>query len=546
MFLKRLYPKYDFKIKDLRRSIPWLHLDGVTFQFMETWGIGIFLIAYALQLKANYFHIGILLALPYLGNLSQLVGAYLVEKYRKRKLINFFTVLISRSAILLVSSLVFFKTNSFVVYFLIFFYMIRYFVGNTGGSPWNSWMRDLIPRRIMGRYFARRLKYMTLAAIGASAIGAFIETKWKAVSPDTVIYSYALIIFLAALSGFVELFALFKITEPPMPDVAEGQESMSFLSKMKMPFNDMNYRKLMVFIGLWNFAIFLAFPFFGPYLLDTIKLDASMVSYLTILSQITNVLVIGIWGGLSDRFSNKSVLSFACPLYLFAIFMWIFTTFPTPHGFTMPLLIIIYSLVGIAQAGVNLSTANIALKLAPSGGSATYLSANGIIISISAGIAPIIGGIAADIFKYMKLEMSWRFEAKNLEIIVNTLSISHWDFLFIFSTLLGLYSLSKLNEVVETGEVEEKIVVKEFFAKTSQSIGSLSNINGVKAAFLFMSPFEYEEVLEEDPVTKELKKKIIKKRKKRKPALTFIRKDKSNANPIEDKDKTEGNTNHSN
>ena len=67
----------------------------------------------------------------------------------------------------------------------------------------------------------------------------------------------------------------------------------------------------------------------------------------------------------AHRFSNKSLLAFCAPLFIAYIF-----ALPSPRSRaapTIPLLIVIHILMGVATAGVTLGSANIALELAPRG-----------------------------------------------------------------------------------------------------------------------------------------------------------------------------------
>lgn len=83
---------------------------------------------------------------------------------------------------------------------------------------------------------------------------------------------------------------------------------------------------------------------------------------------------------------------------MLSILAWTFTTMPDKYFLTMPILIGIHIVMGIAGAGVSLASGNIALKLAPKGQATAFLATNTISNSIVAGIAPILGGKFADLW----------------------------------------------------------------------------------------------------------------------------------------------------
>jgi MFS family permease len=78
---------------------------------------------------------------------------------------------------------------------------------------------------------------------------------------------------------------------------------------------------------------------------------------------------------------------------------------PEKYVLTMPLLIIIHIFMGISTAGVTLASGNIGLKLAPKGQATSYLAANSLVNSVSAGVAPILGGSFVDFFNGLQLDL---------------------------------------------------------------------------------------------------------------------------------------------
>ena len=108
------------------------------------------------------------------------------------------------------------------------------------------------------------------------------------------------------------------------------------------PFEDINFRSLVMFLGSWNFAINLAAPFFTVYMLQRLGLEMSLIIGLTVLSQLMHFAFLGLWGKFTDRFSFKSVLGISRPLFVLCILAWAFTTMRERNILTVPLLIVIH------------------------------------------------------------------------------------------------------------------------------------------------------------------------------------------------------------
>ena len=146
----------------------------------------------------------------------------------------------------------------------------------------------------------------------------------------------------------------------------------------------------------------------------------------------------------------------------------------------MPLLIGIHIVMGIAGAGVSLSSGNIALKLAPKGQATAFLATNTISNSIVAGIAPILGGKFADFFAGRQLAWTLKYTSPMGEWTLPTLNLQQWDFFFVLAFFIGLYSMRRLAMIKEVGEVDEDIVIKQLFSEVRTQVRTLSSVDGVR------------------------------------------------------------------
>lgn len=481
-FFERLHPAASLSHRDVMLGLRWVVRDGLFSQGMETLVIGPFLVAYALELGASNLMIGLLAAIPQLAQFNQIPGVYLIEKIRKRRLISVVTAGLSRPALLVMAAAAFIESSQAALTVLAVGFTVRYLLGAMAGVSWNAWMRDLIPQDLLGRFFANRLAMMTAFGAAVSILAGALVDLWREAWPGEVRYAFVVLLVLAFISGVICVYCIARIPEEQMPATTV---EFRFLETLSRPFRDENFRRLILFLASWNFAINLAAPFFAVYLLDLLHLDLTLVIALTVLSQLTNVLVLRLWGRVADRFSNKSVLAVAAPLFILCIFAWTFTTMPDKHAFTLPLLVVIHALTGIATAGVTLASGNIGLKLAPKGEGAAYLAAASLATALAAAIAPIIGGAFADFFQARELSLTIHWVSPVSDVVIEAANLRHWDFFFLFATVLGLYSIHRLALVREVGEVDEHIVLHEILMETRRNVRAISTIAGLKQATEF-------------------------------------------------------------
>ncbi|MCX9010413.1 MAG: MFS transporter [Candidatus Methanoperedens sp.] len=467
---KRFTVKDNLTEEEIRYGLRNVIKDGLTSQAMGTLTGGIFLVAFALKLGASNMVIGLLAAIPSLAQLIQIPSVYLVEKYRIRRPICVYSSALSRIFWLLIALIPFMFSLETGLAVLIVALLLQSALGGIGGCGWNSWMRDLVPHDCLGSFFSKR---MSLAAILGSALSlaaGFYLDRWKNMFPENELYGYSILFFFGFLAGMLGVYFIARIPEPSMAPLGERLKLSKLITQ---PFQDTNFRNLIMALGPWNFAVNLASPFFTVYMLKSLQLNMSFIIALTVLSQITNLAFLRIWGRFSDRFSNKSVLTICGTVFMLTVLAWTFTAPPQKSILTIPLLIAIHIFTGISNAGISLTSGNIGFKLAPKGKATGYLASMGIVNSLSAGIAPVLGGIFADFFTKRQFSWTMTWTGPENEVAFQVFNLHEWGFFFFFAFLIGLYAIHRLTKVKEPGEVEERVIIYEFIYEVGRSIKAI-------------------------------------------------------------------------
>jgi len=460
--------------------------NGVGIQVMETLAVGAFLTSFAVVLGASNFVIGLLAATPHFSQLAQIPALAVVDRYRDRKKVYFVSGFIARPMLLLIGAAAFVSNSNLALAIIVVAFMIRYAMGAFLGCAWGSWMRDLVPDRMMGEIFGERQKRMIFVGAILSLFAAGFVDAWAHWIPLPTTYGYAVIYALAFFGGAYGVYAGNHIYEPPM--ASDGPQE-HWLAQLRAPFRNKNFRRVLSFLASWNFAINLAAPFFTVHMLKRIELSLASVVALGTLSQMAAYMMVSQWGLIADRFSNKSVLSVCAPLFVACIFLWTFTMFPERHAFTIPLLIAIHIATGVASAGVTLASGNITLKLAPRGNATAYLSVSSLVNSLAAGTASMAGGLTADYFLSRKLSVVLRYQQPSGDSEFSALMFTQWDFFFLLAAVLGLYALHRLSLVREEGHVTEGVVIETLLSNARQGMRNLSTIAGLRSATEF--PLEW-------------------------------------------------------
>lgn len=435
---------------------------------------GVIMTGFALALGAGPLAIGLLAAMPLMAQAAQLPAIVWVERTGERRKISLTTISLARVLILALALIPLMDRGAWPIALLVVAQTAISVLGSVGGCALNSWLHQLLPAQGLGVFFGRRLFWATTLACAGSLVAGVIVDRWPF---GQAVGGYAFVFAAAGLAGFVSSWFLARVSEPAMPRFAHE----SIWSRIRSPFRDDNFRRLLFFMGAWNVVSNLALPFLPVYLMKQLGLSLSTVTTLWVVSQSANALTIYLWGRLSDRFSNKAVLAVALPVYFACMLGMVFTALPIMNGWTLPALYLVHIVMGAASGGIGLATGNIGLKLAPQGHGTSYLAAISLVGATAGGIAPIVGGALAEWFSAYKLAIlvRWISPLKTQEIAV--VGFHHWEFLFAISAVLGFYVMHALSRVQEGPEISERAVMQEFGLEAMRTVNTISSIAGLLA-----------------------------------------------------------------
>ncbi|MFC2021324.1 MFS transporter [Chloroflexota bacterium] len=486
---KIFQPKPTLSEKEIKTGLRWLTWEGTVslgFNSITTSGI---LVAFALALGADNLQIGVLAAIPFIMQILQIPGIWLVEKFRRRKAIALLSWLPAQLLwfpIALIPFLLPVPGNT-AISLLLGIMAVRGLFNAITSSAWNGWIRDLVPQSILGRFFSRRMAFATISGVVFSLGAAFFVDYWRTQAPEgSAVFGYTYVLLFGAIFlGLASPIFMALMPEPLMQSVTGPQPAVG--QRLAAPFKDPNFRRLMQFLFYWGFASNLAIPFFAIHMLQRLGLPVLWVIALSVLSQMFNILFLRVWGPLADRFGNKSVLSVGISLYLLVILGWIFTTLPERYFLTMPLLVLLHIMAGIASAAVTFTVGTIGLKLAPQGEATSYLTGASLATNLGAGLGPLAGGLLADFFNVRQLNLIFTWSDPFGTFQVPALSIIGRDFLFGIAFILGLFTLAVLAAIKEEGEESREVILQSLMSPMHEFTRPMSSVPG----FNFFSSFPF-------------------------------------------------------
>ena len=440
---------------------------------------GVILVAFALALGAGPMVVGLLGAIPFMAQAAQLPGSVLVEKWRRRRLMGVSAIAAALVLLLALALLPFLDLDAPLAWVVAVQAAVSLLVA-LGSSAVNSWLHQLLPAQELGRFFSRRLfAGTTLACLGTLGAGLLVDHL-----PVNKLHAYALAFALSALAGFVSSWYLGRAPEPRMHDAGPA---VPVLQRLRSPFKDRNFRRLLVFLGAWNLASNVAAPFLTVYLMNQLGYGLGLVTALWVTSQLANAFTLYLWGRLSDRLSNKAILAVALQAYFLCTVGLVFTDVGPSPRVQLALLFLLHVAMGAASGGIGLATGNLGLKLAPQGEGTAYLASIGLVSAVAGGTAPLAAGSLAQALQAAELSVLVRWAGSSAHGEVSVLAFAHWEFLFALSALLGLYVMHALSRVEEGRDISERQVMQEFALEALRGINQLSSVAGALGSLF---PFE--------------------------------------------------------
>lgn len=203
--------------------------------------------AFAHILGFSDFAFGLMSAIPFIATLGQLPAAIIVERTGLRKYLWFNASIVSRMLWMVLAAvpLIFWpgrqgSTTAVVLALGIIF--ISNFLAHLSTPPWLTWMGDLIPRRIRGRYFAKRVQLSTAVQIVAiivislilRSVGTTHGGNENAVDDRTLLITICVIFAVGAILGTVDILLFRKVREIRPPRNQEF-ERPSFVFNVARP-----------------------------------------------------------------------------------------------------------------------------------------------------------------------------------------------------------------------------------------------------------------------------------------------------------------------
>ncbi|MDZ8079970.1 MAG: MFS transporter [Nostoc sp. DcaGUA01] len=398
----------------IRRSLKASTVDSVLAAVYSIGTSGILIANFLVELDASPVIFGMLSSIPMLVNLIQPLGAYLSERSTSRfhhalrthgiaRLLWLILVIAIASA-----SWGVLNTNQLVTLTLLIL-LLSHLLAGLGTASWLSWMANIIPRRLRGRYFGIRNSAASLTNLICVPIAGLVLSHWY----GGVLQGYGVILLLSMIFGIIGLGCqYFQVDMNPRSQntyvgkLAQTSEIQSDATKNESSqetqlvytppeqlnssiWKNSNFLRFLLYFGLWTLAFNLSAPFFNLYMLDTLDLNVSYVTIYTSLQAGANFVMLILWGKLADKIGNRPILLFGGILVAATPLLWLgIGVNRLDIWLWLPLL---HILTGGTGAAMDLCNNNIQLGIAPIKNQSIYFAIAAAVAGASGALGTTIG-----------------------------------------------------------------------------------------------------------------------------------------------------------
>jgi MFS family permease len=254
---------------------------------------------------------------------------------------------------------------------------------NLAPPIWFSWMGDLIPRRLLSRYWGGRMRMMQGVWLVTYIPLVLFGFKYQALGLSLP-QAFFIITLLGVAAGVVDIILFLWVWEPP-PVVASKRP---ILETILEPMRQGSFRSYMVWNCAYSASVMVGAAFMLLYVLKVLALPLWQVMIMWWMPGIGSMLSSAFWGRLIDRYGSRPILVLCTALKPLAPL--VFFVIDRENAFVVLSCFFIFD--NMLNMGSQLATNGFMLRMAPRENRGMFVAAISSLPGIAGGLSAIAGG----------------------------------------------------------------------------------------------------------------------------------------------------------
>ncbi|MEE2657014.1 MAG: MFS transporter [Candidatus Latescibacterota bacterium] len=405
----------------------------------QTVGIGTAVFTgYALHLGADESYIALVTSVAYLLATVQLLSPLVVQRIRRRKRFIIGTGLVEilfRTALPVVPLLF---AKSLQLKALLALVALGLLCGYAISPFYNTWVANTVPEKIRARFTSRQTIVSTLVAMAAGIfVGTYIDSHSDTGKDD----AFTIVFAVGAVFGWLGYLALGRAPHVSDPEL-QPERSGSLLE----PFRDGNFRRAVMFYGIWTFALGIGSPLYSVYMLTHLGISYTEISIFNAMFMVASIAGYRFWAILVDRYGSKPVLQILMLPTTFIPVIWVLNE---PGAYYLVPVALVIS--GILFSGILVSVTPLLSGLAPKGERRPfYLASWSATVNLLGALGPLTGS-------YLVLHL------EDVTLVIHGFELGSLQLIFLLSAVARVPALLLLGFVSDRSTISSRHLLNHLF-----------------------------------------------------------------------------------
>ncbi len=344
-------------------------------------GTGNFLAGYLLYLGAQPAFCAVVAALPQLGCIMQIISPFLFERMRHRKFLICGCCFAFRMGMGIAGLIPFLLPGQNAKLGAVFvLYLLAFSCAGFVTPGLDQWTMELAPRYRRGQFFAWRNILSALLNSGISLVLGWQLDQFTLRGESAK--GYFVLYLCCCLLACVDLFLLSRMEEIP----CEPMASMK-LGDLMRPIRDKTYRKIMVFLLLWFFAVNFSRAFVSVYMIQALGMPHTTITVVATVASGAGMVGTWFWGKMADRSSWNRIMIWTGCLVGASYLCWGMVQ-PGKHLIAA---FVLQAMLAACNGSFEIANMNLQFSCSPRAGKTLYLGVGAAVSNLAGYGAALLG-----------------------------------------------------------------------------------------------------------------------------------------------------------